>query len=116
MNTKLLTTRWQSLPEATIRQLQARKLHRYLRDVVLPFSPHYREMFSELGLRADSISSLDDLRKIPFTTKADLLNTPQHPQRAKEFVITPDPHVIAQLVGEEAAGGIAAKPPRLAAG
>ena len=95
MNTKLLTTRWQSLPEATIRQLQARKLHRYLRDVVLPFSPHYREMFSELGLRADSISSLDDLRKIPFTTKADLLNTPQHPQRAKEFVLTPDPHVIA---------------------
>src|SRR3954451_7736897 len=95
MTTKLLTTRWQSLTESTIRQLQAEKLHHYLRDIVLPFSPHYREMFSDLGLSADSIHSFDDLRKIPFTSKADLLNTPQHPQRAREFVITPDQHVLA---------------------
>ena len=33
MNTKLLTTQWQSLPEGAIRQLQIEKLRRYLRDV-----------------------------------------------------------------------------------
>jgi phenylacetate-coenzyme A ligase PaaK-like adenylate-forming protein len=95
MNTTLLTTRWQSLPEDAIRQLQTEKLRRYLRNVVLPFSPHYREMFRELGLSADSIRSFDDLRRIPFTTKTDLLNTPDHPQRAKEFVITPDQRALA---------------------
>src|SRR5437867_4630400 len=96
MNTALLTTHWPSLPEATIRKLQAEKLRRYLNDVVLPFSPHYRERFSELGMSADSIRSLDDLRRIPFTSKADLLNTRDHPQRAREFLITPDPDVLAR--------------------
>src|SRR6187401_3302277 len=95
MNTKLLQTRWPMLPENTVRKLQAEKLHRYLRDLVLPFSPHYRELFREHGLSADSIRSLNDLSKIPFTSKADLLNTPEHPQRAKEFLIIPDQHVLS---------------------
>ena len=96
MNTQLLTTRWQSLPEHAIRQLQAEKLRRYLREIVLPFSPHYREAFREHGLSADSIRTLDDLQKIPFTSKADLLNTPEHPQRVREFIITPDQRALAR--------------------
>lgn len=99
MNTALLTTRWQSLPEPAIRQLQAEKLRGYLRHVVLPFSAHYRELFSEHGLSADSIRSLEDLRKIPFTSKADLLNTTAHPQRAREFVLIPDQRVLAKRPG-----------------
>lgn len=95
MNTKLLTSRWQSLPESDIRKLQAEKLRHYLRHVVLPFSPHYHEMFAQLGLNADSIHSLEDLRRVPFTSKADLINTPDHPQRAREFIITPDKEIIA---------------------
>src|ERR1043166_4864123 len=95
MNTKLLTSHWQLLPETSIRKLQAEKLRHYLHHVVLPFSPHYREIFAELGLSADSIRSLKNLERIPFTTKADLFNTPQHPQRAREFIITPDKEVIA---------------------
>ena len=94
MKTNRLSTHWQQLPERTIRQLQAAQLHRYLRDVVLPFSPHYREMFARLQLNADSIRSLADLRKLPFTTKADLLNTPDHPQRAREFIVVPDERVL----------------------
>ena len=96
MKTALLTTHWQSLPERKIRQLQVEKLRRYLREIVLPFSPHYRELFREHGLTADSIQSLDDLRRIPFTTKTDLLNTAEHPQRAKEFIIAPDPRALAR--------------------
>ena len=38
MSTTLLTTNWQRLPETTIRALQAQKLHRWLRDTVLPFA------------------------------------------------------------------------------
>ena len=57
MNPKLLTTRWQDLPEKLIRQLQAKKLRHYLREVVVPFSAHYRELFHQNGLAADSIRS-----------------------------------------------------------
>lgn len=83
-------------PEHAVRRLQSEKLRRYLRDVVLPFSPRYRELFREHGLSADSIRSLDDLGRIPLTSKADLLNTPEHPQRARDFLITPDQHVLSR--------------------
>ncbi|MBP5366117.1 MAG: phenylacetate--CoA ligase [Bacteroidales bacterium] len=35
-------------------------------------SPFYKKRFGEKGITADSIQSLDDLRKLPFTTKQDL--------------------------------------------
>src|SRR5262245_50105182 len=95
MNPKLLKTHWQNLPEQAIRQLQAEKLRHYLRKVVLPFSAHYREVFRRHGLAADSIRSLEDLQRVPFSSKADLLNTPEHPQRVRDFVLIPDPSVLA---------------------
>lgn len=94
MNSTLLTTRWQRLPEKVIRELQAEKLRRYLQRVVLPFSAYYRELFREHGLKASSFRSLEDLERIPFTSKVDLLNTPEHPQRAKEFILIPDQEVL----------------------
>jgi len=84
------------LPEKIIRQLQAEKLRRYLRDVVVPFSAHYREVFSRHGLTADSIRTLEDLEQIPFTTKIDLVNTPDNPNKAKDFVVIPDQQVLAK--------------------
>ncbi|MCQ2168052.1 MAG: phenylacetate--CoA ligase [Bacteroidales bacterium] len=38
-------------------------------------SPFYRERFRSAGLSQDDIRSLDDLHKIPFTTKQDLRDT-----------------------------------------
>jgi len=35
-------------------------------------SPYYKEVFSKNGITGDSIQSLDDIRKIPFTTKSDM--------------------------------------------
>ena len=35
-------------------------------------SPFYKKRLGDLGITADSINSLADLRKIPFTTKQDL--------------------------------------------
>jgi phenylacetate-coenzyme A ligase PaaK-like adenylate-forming protein len=99
MNPKSLTTRWQGLPEQVIRQLQAAKLRHYLRQVVLPFSAHYRELFQQHGIAADSIRSLDDLQRLPFSSKLDLLNSPEHPQRAREFLLIPDQNVLAHRPG-----------------
>ena len=96
MKTALLTTQWQNLPENAVRRLQAAKLRRYLRDVVLPFSAHYREVFRQRGLTADSIRSLEDLQSIPFTSKVDLVNTPERPQRARDFLLIPDQRILAK--------------------
>src|SRR5207245_6370376 len=91
MNGNPLQNRWQHLPETAVRRLQVDQLRRYLREVVLPFSAHYRELFQEHGLTADSFRILEDLQRIPFTTKADLLNSPTHPLRFKDFILLPDP-------------------------
>ena len=99
MSRNLLEHRWQQLPEAAIRRLQAEQLRRYLRTVVLPFSAYYRELFREHRIEADSVRTLDDLQKLPFTTKADLLNTPERPQRAKDFIIIPDEKTLTRRPG-----------------
>jgi phenylacetate-CoA ligase len=99
MTVNWLRERWQQLPEAVVRRLQGEQLRRYLRTVVLPFSAHYRELFRRLGLDVESIRSLDDLQRLPFTTKSDLLNTPEHPQKAKEFILIPDEKVLARRPG-----------------
>lgn len=38
-------------------------------------SPFYKKRFEEIGLNPEDIKSLEDIRKIPFTTKQDLRDT-----------------------------------------
>ena len=92
----VLNSQWQRLPEKTLRRLQAQKLHRFLRTVVLPFSAHYQKVFRELGLNADSIRTLDDLQKIPFSCKTDLLATPERPDKFKDFLVVPDAKMLSR--------------------
>ncbi|MBI2813559.1 MAG: AMP-binding protein [Opitutae bacterium] len=91
-----LTKKWHSLDRHTCLELQGRKLHDYLRDCVLPFSPHYRKLFADHGLTARDIRTVGDLRKIPFTSKVDLLPTPEAPRKSLEFVLQPDPAKLAR--------------------
>jgi phenylacetate-coenzyme A ligase PaaK-like adenylate-forming protein len=94
MKAPLLKTAWSRLPRSRVRELQAEQLRRYLRDVVIPFSGHYREMFHQHGLKPEGIRTLSHLEGIPLTSKADLVNTPEHPQRARDFVIIPDQELL----------------------
>ncbi len=96
MSTKRLTSSWQRLPEATVRALQGERLHHWLRDTVLPFSAHYRELFRSLKLRADDFHSIADLRRLPFTSKVDLLNTPDNPAKVRDFLLVPDRNVLSR--------------------
>ena len=96
MSNPRLTHHWQQLDPRTVAGLQGRALHRYLRDCVLPFSPHYGKLFRERGLTADDFHSVADLRKLPFTSKEDLLPTPENPRRTLDFVLTPDAEVLAR--------------------
>lgn len=96
MNVKPPHPCWPPLPSAELRARQAKQLQHYLRTVVLPFSPHYRALFQRLNLTADSIRTLDDLRRLPFTSKADLVPTPGAPQRFKDFILTPGREALAR--------------------
>ena len=96
MSNTLLTHNWHSLRRDTVIDYQGRKLHRYLRDCVLPFSAHYRELFRQRGLTAGDIRSVADLAKLPFTAKEDLLPTPDNPRKSLEFVLVPDAQVLAR--------------------
>ena len=96
MSSNLLQKRWQQLPESAIRRLQAEQLRHYLRTVVLSFSAYYGKLFREHGLTSDSIHTLEDLQRVPFTTKADLQTTPESPQRFRDFILIPDQKVLAR--------------------
>jgi phenylacetate-CoA ligase len=87
-------TDWQRLQRMTRaeqRALQGQLLHRYVTEYLYPFSPHYREAFDHAGVHPDQIRSVDDLRRLPLSSKRDLLPTADEPQRFKRFILQPDP-------------------------
>lgn len=63
----------ETLDRDGIRALQTERLHSTLRHCMN--SEFYRNRFRENGIRVEDIKTLEDLRKIPFTTKADLRET-----------------------------------------
>ncbi len=85
-------TRPDKRPDLALRQRQVRQLARYLRTTVLPFSAHYRERFQQVGFDPAQLRTPDDLRRIPFTTKADFHSA----DAVRRFVLTPDPKALAR--------------------
>ncbi len=60
----------ETLPPNGLRRLQQERLQQ---TVARAFqSPFYRQRLQEAGVTPDTIQDLEDIRKIPFTTKADL--------------------------------------------
>jgi phenylacetate-CoA ligase len=86
--------RWDRTSLAEQRSFQGQRLRAYLRNQVVPFSPHYRRKFAEWKLDPDDFRTLDDLRRIPFTTKQDLLPGPENPKGPLDFVLAPTPELI----------------------
>jgi len=59
------------LPQNELKTLQEKKL-KALVHYVYEYSPFYRRKFKEIGLHPSDIKGLEDLNKLPFTTKEDL--------------------------------------------
>jgi len=91
---KKLRKNWASSSREEIRSAQAAAFRNYLEKTLLPFSKHYRELFAEAGVKASDIQSLDDLAKIPFTSKKDLIVQDNGHNPARDFVIQPDEDVL----------------------
>lgn len=60
-----------SRPE--IEKLQLERLQKTVKHCMN--SPFYKKRFDEIGLKPEDIKTLDDIRRIPFTTKQDLRDT-----------------------------------------
>ena len=58
------------MPREQLEQLQVEKLRQTI--AVCLKSPFYGKRLGELGITPESIQTINDIRKIPFTTKADL--------------------------------------------
>lgn len=82
--------RLQRMPRSEQRALQNDLLARYVREYLYPFSPHYRALFDAAGVRPEQIRTADDLRRVPLSSKRDLLPTADEPQKFKRFILQPD--------------------------
>lgn len=63
----------ETMSREDIKKLQLERLQQTVRHCMN--SPFYKKRFEEAGLKPEDIKSLDDVRKIPFTTKQDLRDT-----------------------------------------
>jgi len=63
----------ETAPADALRSLQLDRLRASIAQAA--HSPHYSRRFADLGLGPESIRTLDDLRRFPFTTKQDLRDT-----------------------------------------
>lgn len=88
---------WGKIPLTELKERQGRRLHQFLSRKVYPYCPHYRRLFDAIGLDPDRVRSIADLRRIPFTSKADLAPSAEAPDRFRDFVLQPSPQ---QLQGE----------------
>ena len=70
MNTQYWEEELETMSREKLQELQLRRLKKTIN--IAANSPYYKEVFSKHGITADSIQSLDDIRKLPFTTKADM--------------------------------------------
>ncbi|HEV8113050.1 MAG TPA: AMP-binding protein [Planctomycetota bacterium] len=88
---------WSALaraPKAELLELQNRTLARYVNEELYPFSAHYRRVFDEARIRPRDIRTVADLRRLPFSTKQDLLASQSDPAKKLDFILVPTPERI----------------------
>ena len=73
MNDKYWEEEIETMPREELHKLQLRRLRKTIG--IAANSPYYKQVFQKHGITADSIRSIEDIRKIPFTTKQDLRDT-----------------------------------------
>src|SRR5574344_1722305 len=62
----------ETLNRADLNKLQVEKLNKTIAQV--QNSPYYGNLFKQKGIKPGSIKNIEDITKLPFTTKQDLRN------------------------------------------
>jgi phenylacetate-CoA ligase len=84
-----------SLTYSQIKDLQNKRLHSFINTHVYPFSPYYRNLFDEKKIDPRQIRTREDLKRIPFICKTDLISK-DNPQKFKDFILQPDKEKISR--------------------
>lgn len=88
-----------------IRQLQEEKLRRQI-DYLNARSIFYRSRFAADGIRPEHIRSVDDLKRIPFTTKQELRDSLERMRPLGEHLAAP----LSEIVQIQASSGTTGRP------
>ena len=70
MDNKYFEPQIETMSRAEIEKLQLERLKSTIQQAVK--SPFYSKLYAEKGIDANTITSIDDIRKLPFTTKQDM--------------------------------------------
>jgi len=62
---------YETMPREALEAIQLRRLQTTVTRVYNTV-PFYKKRFDEVGVKVDDVSSLDDLRRLPFTYKDNL--------------------------------------------
>jgi phenylacetate-CoA ligase len=62
---------FETLPRPALEALQLKRLQSVL-ERVYSYVPFYKASFAKAGIRPTDVKSLDDLQRLPFTTKQDM--------------------------------------------
>jgi phenylacetate-coenzyme A ligase PaaK-like adenylate-forming protein len=82
-------------PAEDIRRRQDQQLQRFVTQYLYPFSPYYQRLFKIHKIDPGSIRAVDDLRRIPFSSKNDFVDH-GNPQKFREFILQPEAENIRQ--------------------
>lgn len=83
------------LSKDDLQALQNRKLHHFITRHLYPFSPHYQQLFKTHKIDPQTIRTVDDLKRIPFTSKKDFID-PNNSRKFTDFILAPDAQKIRQ--------------------
>ena len=67
----IFNSKTETMPRKKIQELQLKRLKKSV-HLVYENVPHYKKRFKEQGIKPEDIKTLEDVRKLPFTTKDDL--------------------------------------------
>ena len=87
-------------PWNELQHLQNHKLHDFITRHLYPFSPYYRNIFDENKIKPKDIKTVEDLQKLPFTSKQDFiaLQKEEDPQKKLAFVLQPTKELIKKFL------------------
>lgn len=70
MDNKYFEPQIETMSREELKKLQLARLHSTIKQAVK--SPFYAKLYAEKGITADTVKTLEDIRKLPFTTKQDM--------------------------------------------
>jgi phenylacetate-coenzyme A ligase PaaK-like adenylate-forming protein len=98
MAREVYSRKWDRMTFDEQREYRDSKLSYFIRTQLYPYSPFYRKVFDDNDVKPEDIRSVEDLRKLPFTYKADIAPTSEDPLLYREFVLKPDEELIREYM------------------